>query len=434
MTSTAQRSGTPAVERSGAGPRTTIQKMLARSSGGGNVAPGSMVVCEVDRVVLIDMQFRSFNSWGWPTRITAADRVAVILDHAVPPPTIEDANAHQQARKFVKEFQIPNFFDVGDHGICHQVIAEQGLARPGEVLVCADSHTCSGGAFNCAARGLGALDVLQVLCTGKTWFIVPETVRYELHGSMGDGTSAKDLFLFMGAKFGALNENRVIEFDGPGVASMPIHERRVLATQGIELFAEFTLFPYDEVTRVALGGNDELSQPLWSDPDADFALETTVDLDEVEPYVGLPDRIVSNAVPVAGAEPVQVDRCFIGSCANGQLEDLAVAAAVVQGRRIANSCRLVVTPASQRVYRDALALGYLQTLVEAGAVVTNPACGACFGYDLGVLGDNEVCLTASTRNFKGRMGSPSARIYMASPATVASSALTGRLTDPRDLQ
>ena len=229
-------------------PLTMIQKIMARASGQSDAPTGSVVVCEIDRVVLIDLQFRAFNSWRMPVRIADPARVAVILDHAVPAPSIADANAHEEARTFARAFGVSDFFDVGQHGICHQVIAEQGLARPGEMLVCADSHTCAGGAFNCAARGLGPLEILQVLCTGKTWFVVPETVRYTLTGSLGDDTSAKDLFLYLAAVHGEHNENRAIEFAGPGVATLAMHDRRVLATQGIELLAEFTLFPYDDIT------------------------------------------------------------------------------------------------------------------------------------------------------------------------------------------
>jgi 3-isopropylmalate/(R)-2-methylmalate dehydratase large subunit len=408
-----------------------IQKIMARASGQADAPTGSVVVCEIDRVVLIDLQFRSFNSWRMPVRIADPARVAVILDHAVPAPSIADANAHEEARTFARTFGVSDFFDIGQHGICHQVIAEQGLARPGEMLVCADSHTCAGGAFNCAARGLGPLEILQVLCTGKTWFVVPETVRYTLTGSLGEDTSAKDLFLYLAAVHGEHSENRAIEFAGPGVGTLAMHDRRVLATQGIELLAEFTLFPYDDSTNRYLPADRRVDAGVESDPDAEVAFTAAVDLGEVVPHIGLPDGVVANAVPVTEVGTVPVTRCFIGSCANGQLEDLADAARILKGRTVSPGCQLVVTPASQRVFSQALSLGYVQALVDAGAVVTNPACGACFGYDLGVLGDNEVCLTASTRNFKGRMGSAQAQIFMASPATVAASALTGCITDPR---
>lgn len=431
MTDTAARAATT---RPTTGPSTTIEKILARTAGRESVRPGDIVVCDVGRVVLIDLQFREFNGWERPLRIADPDRVSIIFDHAVPAPSIADANAGREARAFAAQFGITDFADVGSHGICHQVIAERGLARPGEVLVCADSHTCAGGAFNCAARGLGPLEVMQILCTGQTWFVVPETVRYELVGELAPWVSAKDVFLHLATTFGPVAENRAIEFSGSGLATLPMHARRTLATQGIELFAEFTLFPVDAVAEAVLTDlGIEDPDATWSDPGAPAAFEATVDLGGLEPYVSRPDHVVDNALPVSRLERTEIQQCFIGSCANGQIEDLEVAATVLEGHRVAPGVRLIITPASQGVALEAAKRGYLQTFLEAGAVVTNPACGACFGYDLGVVGDDEVCLTASTRNFRGRMGSSKAQVLLASPATVAASAVAGRVVDPREV-
>jgi 3-isopropylmalate/(R)-2-methylmalate dehydratase large subunit len=418
---------------------TAIERIIGRAAGREPPEPGDIVVCDVDRVVLIDMQFRSFNGWRRPTRIVDPDRVAVILDHAVPAPSVADANAAAEARAFVRDFGVQRFADVGEHGICHQVIAERGWALPGEMLVCADSHTCAAGAFGTAARGLGASEVLQVLCTGRTWVVVPETVRIELQGSLRPAVGGKDVFLSIAARHGEVTENRSLEFTGAGIATLPMHTRRTIATQAAELFADYAIFPCDELVAEALSRAGVPGDPreLWSavagDDDAAHAADLEIRLDEIEPMVALPDRVVGNAVPVGAAAGTVVNQCFIGSCANGQLEDLATAAEVLRGRRVATGVRMIVTPGSQQVYADAVRLGYVETLVDAGAVVTSSACGACFGYDLGVLGDGEVCLTASTRNFRGRMGSTSAEIYMASPATVAASAVVGVISDPRAL-
>jgi 3-isopropylmalate/(R)-2-methylmalate dehydratase large subunit len=417
-------------------PATAIERIMAKASGAPSVKPGDVAVCAIDRVVLIDLQFRAFNGWVRPRKIDDPGRVAIVFDHAVPAPTIDDANAGVEARAFAAAFGVTDIADVGEHGICHQVVAERGWARPGEMLVCADSHTCAAGAFGCAARGLGPLEVLQVLCTGRTWFTVPETVRYQLHGSLPDLVSAKDVFLHLAAAYPSAAENRAIEFDGTGVSALPMNERRTLATQGAELLADFTLFPCDVVTRAALaaaGAPDDLAS-LWSEPGAAYAFEATVDLDDVGPHVAMPDGVIGNAGPVADVGRVAVQQCFIGSCANGQLEDLQVAADIVRGRRVAAGTRLIVTPASQAVFLAAAKAGIVATLVEAGAVVTHSACGACFGYDLGLVADDEVCLTASTRNFRGRMGSARGRIYMASPATVAASAIAGEIVDPRSVE
>jgi 3-isopropylmalate/(R)-2-methylmalate dehydratase large subunit len=410
---------------------TVIERILARRAGLAEVTVGQTVVCEVDMTVLIDLQFATM--WTPPLRISDPDRVAIVMDHAVPAPTVGDAAGGVKAREFAREFGVSRFYDVGRHGICHQVIAENGLARPGELLACTDSHTCAAGAYNTAARGLGPAEVYAILCTGTTWFQVAPTIRYEFTGTRPDTVSGKDIFLHLAGTYGdATNHN--LEYGGPGLASVPMHDRRTIATQGAEVSADFSTFPADEVCRSFIARQTPGAAD-WTaadpDPDAAYADVRTVDLSALEPQVARPGSVSRNSLPVSAIERRRVDQCFIGSCANGQLEDLAIAAAVVSGRRVADGVRLLVTPASQAVYREAMRAGYLQTLADAGAVITNSTCGACFGYHMGLLGPGEVCLTSSTRNFTGRMGSPEAEIYMASPATVAASALTGRITDPR---
>jgi 3-isopropylmalate/(R)-2-methylmalate dehydratase large subunit len=405
-----------------------IEKILARSAGLDEVRAGQTVVCDVDMTVMVDLQFAT--SWIQPLRIHNPDKVAVIMDHAIPAPTIQDAEGGPLARRFVTDFGIERFYDVGRHGICHQVIAENGLARPGEVLACTDSHTCAGGAYNTAARGLGPVEVYSILCTGQTWFTVAPTIRYELVGTKPQVVSGKDVFLHIAGRWGdATNHN--LEFGGPGVATLPMNDRRTIATQGAEISADFSTFGVDDICREFLAEHtDRPYTPADPDTDAAYADVREIDLSALEPYVARPGTVSHNSFPVSQLEDVKLDQCFIGSCANGQLEDLRIAAEIVAGHSVAPGVRLLVTPASQKVYLDAVRLGYVETLAEAGAVVTNSTCGACFGYHMGVVGAGEVCLTASTRNFKGRMGSPDADIYMASPATVAASALTGRITDP----
>jgi 3-isopropylmalate/(R)-2-methylmalate dehydratase large subunit len=410
---------------------TIVEKILARACGQEHVNVGDVVVCEVDMTVLIDLQFATM--WEPPTRIADPDRLAVVMDHAVPAPSVKDADGGVKARAFVREFGVARFFDVGRHGICHQVIAENGLARPGEILTCTDSHTCAGGAYNTAARGLGPLEVYSIMCTGETWFQVAPTIRYDLVGEKPKVLSGKDIFLYVAATYGdATNHN--LEFGGPGLESVPMNDRRTIATQGAEVSADFTTFPADEVCRAFLDAHtDRPYEAAEPDPDADYAAVRQVDLSVLEPFVGRPGRVGNNAVPVSQIERRKVDQCFIGSCANGQLEDLRIAAEMLRGNRVAPGVRLIVTPASQAVYIDALRSGYLEILAEAGAVVTNSTCGACFGYHMGLLAAGEVCITASTRNFKGRMGSPDAEIYMASPYTVAAAAIAGRIVDPREV-
>ena len=408
---------------------TMIEKILARTAGRGHVEVGEFVVCEVDMTVLIDLQFATL--WASPTRIADPDRLAVIMDHAVPAPSIADADGGVRARAFVTQHGIERFFDVGRHGICHQVIAENGLARPGEILTCTDSHTCAGGAYNNAARGLGPVEVYSIMCTGKTWFQVVPTLRYELVGEKPTVVTGKDIFLHIAGTYGdATNHN--LEFGGLGLASVPMNDRRTIATQGAEISADFTTFPVDDVCREFLQArSDRPFEPVDSDPDAGYAAVREVDLSTLEPYVARPGGVANNAIPISEVEQRPVNQCFIGSCANGQIEDLRIAADTLRGQKVARGVRLIVTPASQAVYTEAVRAGYVEAIAESGAIVTNSTCGACFGYHMGVLGAGEVCLTASTRNFRGRMGSPDAEIYMASPYTVAAAAIAGHIVDPR---
>lgn len=408
---------------------TMIEKILARSAGLEEVEVGETVVVDVDMAVLIDLQF----SVGWvePLKIADSRKVAVIMDHAVPAPSLNDAIGGQEARAFVANFGVEKFYDVGRHGICHQVIAENGLALPGQVLACTDSHTCAGGAYNTAARGLGPAEVYSIMCTGQTWFTITPTIRYEFIGTKPDNVSGKDIFLHISGKYGDAT-NHSLEYGGPGLASIPMNDRRTIATQGAEVSADFSIFEADDMCRDFLASVTDTPFTA-ADPDAgaNYADVRTIDLDSLVPYVARPGTVSHNTLPISDIEDRKVDQCFIGSCANGQLDDLRIAAEILRGHQLASGVRLIVTPASQAVYRDAMRLGYLQDIADAGGVVTNSTCGACFGYHMGLVGPGEVCLTASTRNFKGRMGSAEAEIYMASPATVAASAIVGRITSPR---
>jgi 3-isopropylmalate/(R)-2-methylmalate dehydratase large subunit len=410
---------------------TILEKIFARKAGLDSASPGDTVVVDVDMTVLIDLQFATM--WMQPLKIHDPDKLAIVMDHAVPAPSIKDAAGGPRARKFAADFAIERFYDVGRHGICHQVIAENGLARPGEVLACTDSHTCAGGAFNTAARGLGPAEVYSIMCTGSTWFQVAPTIRYELEGTKPDGVSGKDVFLHIANAYGdAANLN--LEYGGPGLASIPMHDRRTIATQGAEVSADFSIFEPDDVLDAFLGDRGVTGYTSASaDADAIYHDVRRIDLGTLESYVAKPGTVSHNGVPVSLLGRQRIDQAFIGSCANGQLEDLKVAADVLRGNTVASGVRLLVTPASQTVYRDAMRLGYLQDIADAGGVITNSTCGACFGYHMGVLGPGEVCVTSSTRNFTGRMGSTEAEIFMASPATVAASAVAGYITEARSV-
>ena len=409
---------------------TIAEKILAKKSGRDRVAAGDLVTVKVDTVVLFDNNFMP-SIWQDVLKMEHPERVIVILDHRVPAPTIQSAGAHRTARQFVEKFNIARFHDVGaTQGICHQVVADQGYALPGTVLVCSDSHTCSAGAFNCIARGVGGPDVMYAATKGETWFRVGTTVRYELTGALCKGVTAKDVFLHIAGTHGD-HATQNVEFGGAALAGLSISARKTLATMGAELSCEFATFEADSVLDDylrACGKTDFAA--VRPDSDARYSDVRTIDLGRLEPLVALPDSVLKNSRPISEVAGTRIDQAFIGSCANGTLEDLRLAAQILAGKKVSPKCRLIVTPASQHVYLQALHAGIITTLAEAGAVITNPTCGACGGGHMGVLGPDEVCITASTRNFKGRMGDPSAKIYMASPATVAASAIKGAITHP----
>ncbi len=403
------------------------EKILARAAGTERVVPGDIAIVEVGTAVLMDMNFMP-ASWREILKVHDPKRVVVVLDHMVPANEPQSAGAHARAREFCATFGIERFHDVGrNQGISHVVVADNAYALPGTVMVNPDSHTCGGGAFNCAARGVGLPETTFAVTTGKSWFRVGETVRYELHGRLSPGVSAKDVFLHIAGKYG-VHVNQNVEFGGPGMSSLSLNARRTIAIMGAELSAEFVIFePDDAMLDYVKARNPAPFEATWPDADATYADRRTLDLASIEPLVALPDAMLNNAVPVGEAAGERIDQAFIGSCANGTLDDFAIAARVLAGQRVAPGVRLIVTPGSQAIYREALAKGYVATIAEAGAVVTPATCGACVGGHMGVLGPGEICITASTRNFKGRMGDPTARIYMASPATVAASAIAGHI-------
>jgi 3-isopropylmalate/(R)-2-methylmalate dehydratase large subunit len=409
---------------------TIVEKILARASGQNVVAPGDIADVAVDTVVLFDSSFFPVD-WREVLKVHDAGKIVVAFDHRIPAPNRACAEAQVIGREFVKRFGIQRFHDVGyDQGISHVIVAERGYALPGSVLVCQDSHTGSAGALNCAARGIGAPDMIYAATTGRAWFEVVPTIRYDFRGALRPGVTTKDVFLHLAAEYGD-HTGYNIEYGGDGLQGLSIAARRTIATMGTELNAEFSTFEHDAVLESYLRARTQAPyEAQFADADAQYFERRIVDLSAMEPLVSRPDGVIKNAFPVSATAGQHVDQAFIGSCANGNLEDLALAAEVCKGRRVADGTRLIVTPGAQSIYREALKLGYIETLTEAGAIVTSATCGACGGGHLGILGPNEVCITASTRNYKGRMGDPSSRIYMASPATVAASAIAGVITHP----
>jgi 3-isopropylmalate/(R)-2-methylmalate dehydratase large subunit len=408
---------------------TAIEKILANHSEQKEVVPGDVVMVDVDVTVQFDAAKRDV------TRIANPEKLVLLHDHVVPAPTVQAANNAKSMREFVERFGIKNYFPVGQHGISHVIVAAEGYALPGQILVNADSHTCSSGAMNCLARGMGPSEMLYILCKGKTWYLVGPTTKVVLEGELPERVYPRDVIHYLPGRYGDFAGGN-LEWHGDGLANIGIDGRLTMATISAELSAEFSLFPYDHVLAEYLDGRAKWPfEPAHPDDDAGYERVITIDLSSLEPQVVLPGKVAWNAKGAreVTTDQIKVDQAFIGSCANGRLSDFAIAAEILEGRRVAPGTRMIVTPGSQAIMKEAIKLGYVETLMEAGAVVTNSTCGACFGGHMGLLADGEVCITASTRNFQGRMGSPKASVFMGSPATVAASAVTGVITDPRDI-
>jgi 3-isopropylmalate/(R)-2-methylmalate dehydratase large subunit len=405
-----------------------IEKILARHSEQAVVRPGDVVMVDVDVTVQFD------HARSDVLKIANPEKLVMVHDHVVPAPTVQAANNAKRMRDFVERFGIENYFPVGKHGISHVIVAENGFALPGQILANADSHTCSSGAMNCLARGMGGPEMLYILCKGQTWFPVGATTKVVLEGSLPERVYPRDVIHFIPGTYGDF-AGRNLEWYGEGLSTIGMDGRLTMATISAELSAEFSLFPYDDVLRDYLEGRARWPfEPAFPDDDAGYEQTITINLSALEPQVVLPDRVAWNTKGAGevATERIKVDQAFIGSCANGRISDFAVAAEILRGKTIAPGTRMIVTPGSQDILKEAIRLGYVETLMDAGAVVTNSTCGACFGGHMGLLADDEVCITASTRNFKGRMGSPLASVYMGSPATVAASALSGYIADPRE--
>jgi 3-isopropylmalate/(R)-2-methylmalate dehydratase large subunit len=406
-----------------------IEKILANHSDVDVVRPGDVVMVDIDVTVQFD--------YARPDvlKIANPEKVVLLHDHVVPSPTVQAANNAKRMREFVDRFDIPNYFPVGRHGISHVLVASEGYALPGQILVNADSHTCSSGAMNCLARGMGPSEMLYILCKGQSWYLVGETTKVVLEGRLPERVYPRDVIHYIPGTYGDF-AGRNLEWYGDGLSTIDVDGRLTMATISAELSAEFSLFPYDDVLADYLEGRNKWPfEPAFPDDDAEYEQTITIDLSSLEPQIVLPNKVAWNTKTAreVADDRVKVDQAFIGSCANGRLSDFAVAAEILEGRQIAKGTRMIVTPGSQDILKEAVKRGYVETLMDAGAVVTSSTCGACYGGHMGLLADDEVCITASTRNFQGRMGSPKASVFMGSPATVAASAVTGVITDPRDL-
>jgi len=416
---------------------TLAERILARASGQDRVSAGEFVVADIDLALMHDIfaaQVLDLLVDAGVSDVFEPDKTVVVIDHLVPAPSAEAANIHHRIRRHVERLGINAFYDAGE-GICHQLLPERGHVRPGMLIVGTDSHTTTYGALGAAGTGIGTSDMVYALATGRLWFRVPETIRFELTGDLAPAVSWKDVILSLAGRFGADGaQYRSMEFAGPAIGNADMSSRLTVSNMAVEMGAKFGLFPADEITDAYLrdhGGSG--SEAFGPDPDAEYEAIHEISLSSLPPQVAMPHE-VDRVGSVEEVEGLDIDQAFLGSCTNGRIEDLRVAAEILHGQHISPGVRLLVAPASRAVLQEAMRTGVLASLVDAGAVILAPGCGPCFGGHGGLLGPNERCIGTHNRNFIGRMGSPQAEIYLASPATVAASALAGHIADPRRLE
>ncbi len=419
--------------------RTLAEKILSTHTSSRRVVAGDIIEADIDllmvhevlgsRIIPILEEMGSEKVWD-------RDKILVVNDHWAPAANKQSAEIHQRNRRFVREQGITHFCDV-DCGICHQVLPELGLVGPGDLVIGSDSHSTSYGAFNAFSTGLAATDSALILATGKCWFRVPDSMKIVIEGELGPMVMSKDLILSIISELGVEGANYLsMEYHGETMDQMSVDSRMTMANMSVEAGAKCGLMTANQHVRewmreYAPAGSYREVTP---DSDAEYTDTLSISLSEksLAPMVALPHS-PANVKPVSEVGEVAIDQAFIGSCTNGRLEDLAVAAKILDGKRIHRGIRLIVTPASKKTFMDALRAGYIETLAKAGAIITNSTCGACVGGHLGVLGPGEVCISSTNRNFRGRMGHPDSLVYLASPATVAASALKGAIADPREV-
>jgi len=416
---------------------TMTQKILAAHSGEREVTAGQLIEARLDLVlgndVTAPVAIREFE------RIPGAavfdrSRIALVPDHFTPNKDIKSAEQCKAMREFAKRHDIEHYFEIGCMGIEHALLPERGLALPGDLIIGADSHTCTYGAAGAFSTGVGSTDMAAGMATGVAWFKVPKAIRFVLRGGLSGWATGKDLILSIIGMIGVDGAlYRSMEFDGPGVASLTMDERFTVANMAIEAGAKNGIFPVDERTRAwAASVSNRPYVEYAADPDAEYERTIEIDLSSIRPTVAFP-HLPSNTRAASDSGGVAVDQVVIGSCTNGRIEDLRAAASILRGRRVAPGVRCIVFPATQKIYLQAMREGLLEAFIEAGAIVSTPTCGPCLGGHMGVLAEGERAIATTNRNFVGRMGHPKSEVYLASPATAAASAVAGRIVDPGEV-
>jgi 3-isopropylmalate/(R)-2-methylmalate dehydratase large subunit len=420
--------------RPDSGNMTMAQKLLAKKAGKAQVVVGEIVSVEPDLAMSHDnagLVIKQFRQIGQP-QVWNPDKIVIPLDHRAPAESEKTATAHKSIREFVKEQGIRNFYDIKE-GICHQVVIEKGHILPGQLAVGTDSHTTSYGCLGALSTGIGATEMAVVWATGKIWLRVPESIKIIIDGKMPRGVYAKDVILFIIGQLTVEGASyKSVGFYGETVSRMSVSERFTLCNLSMEMGAKFAVVPFDRVTQKYLSEvTSQRYEPILSDSEAIYEKEYIFYVSKLEPQVACPHN-VDNVKPVSQVEGIKIDQVVLGSCTNGRLDDLEVAAKILKGKKVNPHVRMLVLPATRTIYSQAIKKGYLQTFLDAGAVILNPGCGPCLGAHEGILAAGEKCLATTNRNFKGRMGSPDSEVYLASPALAAATAIKGEIADPRE--
>jgi 3-isopropylmalate/(R)-2-methylmalate dehydratase large subunit len=416
---------------------TLTEKILAKHAGRDRVRPGDFIVARVDLVLGNDITapvaIAEFERIG-ATRVFDPDKIALVPDHFTPNKDIKSAEQVRIMREFAKKHGITHFFEIGEMGIEHCLLPEKGMVVPGDLVVGADSHTCTYGALGAFSTGVGSTDIAAAMATGELWFRVPETIRFVFRGSLKPWVGGKDLILYTIGKIGVDGARyKAMEFAGEAISSLSVEGRLTMANMAIEAGGKNGIFMPDQKTvEYLLERTDREYELLESDADAEYSEVYEFDASEIEPQVALP-HLPENARPVSEVKGIQIDQVVIGSCTNGRIEDLREAAAILRNKKVARGVRCIIIPGTQSVYLQAVREGLVEVFVEAGAVVSTPTCGPCLGGHMGVLAAGERAVSTTNRNFVGRMGHPKSEVYLAGPAVAAASAVAGEIVGPEEV-
>ena len=416
---------------------TMTQKILAAHAGLDTVVPGQLISAKLDLVLGNDITtpvaIKEFGKAGFD-QVFDKDRIAIVLDHFVPNKDIKSAQQSKKCREFASKYDILNFYDVGTMGVEHALLPEKGIVTAGDCIIGADSHTCTYGAVGAFSTGVGSTDMAAGMATGTAWFKVPTALEFRLSGKLPANCSGKDVILSIIGRIGVDGAlYRSMEFTGEGVKTLSMDDRLCICNMAIEAGAKNGIFPVDEVTMAYLEGRSERKPVIYAaDPDAEYEKTYEIDLSQIVPVVACP-HLPENTKPAAELGDIKIDQVVIGSCTNGRMEDMEAAYNILKGNHVADGVRCIIIPGTMQILRECVERGWVTAFIDAGAIVSTPTCGPCLGGYMGILAAGERCIATTNRNFVGRMGHVESEVYLASPATAATSALTGYITAPKEV-